>query len=168
MRPWPSPCPPRPKKARRRPTFPTFPLRPPTATPPRRRRARADWRRPAQEEHPADHPRLLQTGAILTPAAMHSSLPAESVFLDLTPRAKLRVTGADRLRFLNGQVSNDVRDATRGRVGLHGRDDDQRQDERRRLHPRRGRFPVARRRGRTARNARRAPGTLHHRGRRAD
>ncbi len=43
---------------------------------------------------------------------MPSSLPAENVFVDLTPRAKLRLTGADRLRFLNGQVSNDVRLAT--------------------------------------------------------
>ena len=38
--------------------------------------------------------------------------PAESVFLDLSARAKLRFTGADRMRFLNGQVSNDVRRAT--------------------------------------------------------
>ena len=43
---------------------------------------------------------------------MQFSLPAESVFLDLSPRAKLRFTGADRVRFLNGQVSNDVRAAT--------------------------------------------------------
>ena len=43
---------------------------------------------------------------------MSFSLPAESVFLDLSDRAKLRLTGADRLRFLNGQVSNDVRRAT--------------------------------------------------------
>lgn len=34
--------------------------------------------------------------------------PAESVYVDLTARAKLRLTGADRVRFLNGQVSNDV------------------------------------------------------------
>ncbi len=38
--------------------------------------------------------------------------PAESVYVDLTDRAKLRLTGADRVRFLNGQVSNDVRDAS--------------------------------------------------------
>lgn len=31
---------------------------------------------------------------------------------DLSSRAKLRVTGADRLRFLNGQITNDVRKAT--------------------------------------------------------
>ena len=43
---------------------------------------------------------------------MPFSFPEESVFLDLTPRTKLRLTGADRLRFLNGQVSNDVRQAT--------------------------------------------------------
>ncbi len=30
-------------------------------------------------------------------------------WLELSPRAKLRLTGGDRVRFLNGQVSNDVR-----------------------------------------------------------
>ncbi|MEO5717955.1 MAG: folate-binding protein, partial [Chthoniobacterales bacterium] len=30
---------------------------------------------------------------------------------DLSGRAKLRLTGADRVRFLNGQVTNDVRKA---------------------------------------------------------
>ena len=38
--------------------------------------------------------------------------PTESLYLDLSDRAKLRLTGADRVRFLNGQVSNDVRRAT--------------------------------------------------------
>jgi folate-binding protein YgfZ len=33
-------------------------------------------------------------------------------FLDLSARAKLRVTGADRFRFLNGQITNDLRKAT--------------------------------------------------------
>jgi len=33
----------------------------------------------------------------------------ERGFLDLSARTKLRVTGADRLRFLNGQITNDVR-----------------------------------------------------------
>jgi len=32
--------------------------------------------------------------------------------LDLSERTKLRVTGSDRLRFLNGQITNDVRKAT--------------------------------------------------------
>jgi folate-binding protein YgfZ len=32
-------------------------------------------------------------------------------FFDLSARAKLRVTGADRIRFLNGQTTNDVRKA---------------------------------------------------------
>ena len=32
---------------------------------------------------------------------------------DLSARAKLRVAGADRLRFLNGQISNDLRRASR-------------------------------------------------------
>jgi folate-binding protein YgfZ len=35
----------------------------------------------------------------------------ERVFFDLSARAKLRVTGPDRLRFLNGQLTNDVRKA---------------------------------------------------------
>ena len=33
----------------------------------------------------------------------------ERGFLDLSARTKLRVTGADRLRFLNGQITNDLR-----------------------------------------------------------
>ena len=33
-------------------------------------------------------------------------------FFDLSERAKLRITGSDRLRFLNGQVTNDVRKAS--------------------------------------------------------
>ena len=43
---------------------------------------------------------------------MHFPRPVESVYLDLSDRAKLRLTGADRVRFLNGQVSNDVRNAS--------------------------------------------------------
>ena len=43
---------------------------------------------------------------------MHIESPAESIYLDLADRAKLRLTGADRVRFLNGQVSNDVRNAS--------------------------------------------------------
>jgi folate-binding protein YgfZ len=36
----------------------------------------------------------------------------DRAFLDLSARAKLRVTGADRFRFLNGQVTNDLRKAS--------------------------------------------------------
>lgn len=43
---------------------------------------------------------------------MSFALPDENLFLDLSDRTLLRLTGADRLRFLNGQVSNDVRRAT--------------------------------------------------------
>jgi tRNA-modifying protein YgfZ len=32
-------------------------------------------------------------------------------FLDLSARAKLRVSGADRFRFINGQITNDLRKA---------------------------------------------------------
>jgi folate-binding protein YgfZ len=35
-----------------------------------------------------------------------------ALFLDLSARAKLRVTGADRFRFLNGQITNDLRKAS--------------------------------------------------------
>ena len=35
-----------------------------------------------------------------------------ALFLDLSPRAKLRVTGADRFRCLNGQITNDLRKAS--------------------------------------------------------
>jgi tRNA-modifying protein YgfZ len=38
------------------------------------------------------------------------------VFFDLSSRVKLRVTGPDRERFLNGQLSNDVRKATEAGV----------------------------------------------------
>ena len=37
--------------------------------------------------------------------------PEQGLLFDLSARAKFRATGADRLRFLNGQVSNDVRKA---------------------------------------------------------
>jgi folate-binding protein YgfZ len=37
--------------------------------------------------------------------------PEDGAFFDLSPRVKLRVTGADAFRFLNGQISNDLRKA---------------------------------------------------------
>jgi folate-binding protein YgfZ len=36
----------------------------------------------------------------------------QGAFFDLSSRAKLRITGADTLRFLNGQISNDLRKAS--------------------------------------------------------
>src|SRR6267143_1713395 len=36
----------------------------------------------------------------------------DRAFFDLSSRVKLRVSGADRLRFLNGQLTNDIRKAT--------------------------------------------------------
>lgn len=36
----------------------------------------------------------------------------QGAWFDLSSRVKLRITGADRLRFLNGQISNDLRKAT--------------------------------------------------------
>ncbi|HEV2840188.1 MAG TPA: glycine cleavage T C-terminal barrel domain-containing protein [Chthoniobacterales bacterium] len=38
--------------------------------------------------------------------------PAGAPFFDLSARVKLRITGADALRFLNGQITNDLRKAT--------------------------------------------------------
>jgi len=38
--------------------------------------------------------------------------PERGAFLDLSPRVKLRIAGADALRFLNGQISNDLRKAS--------------------------------------------------------
>jgi tRNA-modifying protein YgfZ len=36
----------------------------------------------------------------------------DRIFFDLSSRVKLRVTGADRLRFLQGQITNDIRTAS--------------------------------------------------------
>jgi folate-binding protein YgfZ len=38
--------------------------------------------------------------------------PERGTFFDLSPRVKLRLNGGDALRFLNGQISNDLRKAT--------------------------------------------------------
>ena len=38
--------------------------------------------------------------------------PTQVAFFDLSSRVKLRIAGADALRFLNGQISNDLRKAT--------------------------------------------------------
>ncbi|PYJ72082.1 MAG: hypothetical protein DME72_08685, partial [Verrucomicrobia bacterium] len=41
------------------------------------------------------------------------SLPtSDGGFFDLSERTKLRIAGSDRVRFLNGQITNDVRKAT--------------------------------------------------------
>ena len=40
------------------------------------------------------------------------SQAGQASFLDLSARAKLRITGTDRFRFLNGQITNDLRKAT--------------------------------------------------------
>src|ERR1700757_3768636 len=37
---------------------------------------------------------------------------AKALFFDLSPRTKLRVTGEDRFRYLNGQFSNDLSKVT--------------------------------------------------------
>ncbi|MDQ6765822.1 MAG: hypothetical protein M3Z22_06965 [Verrucomicrobiota bacterium] len=40
---------------------------------------------------------------------------AQGAVFDLSSRTKLRITGSDRLRYLNGQITNDLRKATAGR-----------------------------------------------------
>jgi folate-binding protein YgfZ len=40
------------------------------------------------------------------------SQAGQGSFLDLSARTKLRITGTDRFRFLNGQITNDLRKAT--------------------------------------------------------
>jgi folate-binding protein YgfZ len=40
------------------------------------------------------------------------SQAGQASFIDLSARTKLRIIGTDRLRFLNGQITNDVRKAT--------------------------------------------------------
>src|SRR5947209_12898897 len=47
---------------------------------------------------------------------MTAQLTVERLFFDLSSRVKLRVTGADRVRFLNGQITNDVRKTSQQRV----------------------------------------------------
>lgn len=42
---------------------------------------------------------------------MTAQIP-DRAFFDLSTRVKLRVSGADRVRFLNGQITNDIRKAT--------------------------------------------------------
>ncbi len=43
---------------------------------------------------------------------MTPSPHAQGILFDFCARAKFRITGADRLRFLNGQITNDARKAT--------------------------------------------------------
>ncbi len=43
---------------------------------------------------------------------MPEGRPEDGVAFDLSSRVKLRITGGDRLRYLNGQISNDVREAS--------------------------------------------------------
>ena len=40
------------------------------------------------------------------------SQTGQVAFLDLSERAKFQITGTDRVRFLNGQITNDLRKAT--------------------------------------------------------
>jgi folate-binding protein YgfZ len=48
------------------------------------------------------------------PTAEYAALHRTAVLIDLSPRGRLAVTGGDRLRFINGQVTNNVRDLRPG------------------------------------------------------
>ncbi len=48
------------------------------------------------------------------PLAEHAALRTTAGVMDLSPRGRLCVTGADRARFLNGQVTNNVKDLRPG------------------------------------------------------
>lgn len=48
----------------------------------------------------------------MSPDVLHA-VEKNGAILDLSSRAKLQLTGTDRVRYLNGQVTNDVRHATR-------------------------------------------------------
>jgi folate-binding protein YgfZ len=43
---------------------------------------------------------------------IHRFPTGQAIFLDLSGRAKFRIAGTDRLRFLNGQITNDLRKAS--------------------------------------------------------
>src|SRR5439155_18025348 len=43
---------------------------------------------------------------------LYAQIKLQGGFADLSARAKFQLGGADRIRFLNGQVSNDVRRAS--------------------------------------------------------
>src|SRR5436305_2095298 len=72
-------------------------------------------RRRRRKKNRADFSAGSSAGArIIEPASrMNAPVhPEQGAFFDLSRRAKLRITGADRLRYLNGQISNDLRKAT--------------------------------------------------------
>jgi folate-binding protein YgfZ len=47
---------------------------------------------------------------------MMAQSSSDRIFFALSARVKLRVTGADRIRFLNGQITNDIRKATENKA----------------------------------------------------
>ena len=49
-------------------------------------------------------------------AEIYALARSRGALIDLSARAKWRVTGADRVRYLNGQISNDVRKLEQGRA----------------------------------------------------
>jgi len=85
----------------------------------------AATRRCGPEEHPFDVSHTLAAAGFLThpvPSTPEQALVwkgmtqlsqgGQASFLDLSARAKLSITGTDRFRFLNGQITNDLRKAT--------------------------------------------------------
>ena len=55
----------------------------------------------------------------MTRAELYASAKKNGALLDLSHRAKWLVSGADRIRFLNGQVSNDVRKLKPNEATIH-------------------------------------------------
>ena len=54
----------------------------------------------------------LRTRSKAMDTSNRSSQSKQAIFLDLSGRAKFCITGTDRLRFLNGQITNDLRKAS--------------------------------------------------------
>src|SRR3954451_296093 len=72
-------------------------------------------RRRRRKKNRADFSAGSSAGArIIEPASLMNAPvhPEQGAVFDLSARTKLRVTGADRLRYLNGQISNDLRKAS--------------------------------------------------------
>src|SRR5256885_13143314 len=55
----------------------------------------------------------------MTRAELYASAKKNGALIDLSHRAKWLVKGADRVRFLNGQVSNDVRKLKPNEEAIH-------------------------------------------------
>src|SRR5204862_7479088 len=81
-----------------------------------RRSSRIDWARERDGSAGALGRILAATDGRLNQAEASSMTPLfnpeSGALFDLSSRVKLRISGADALRFLNGQITNDLRKAT--------------------------------------------------------